>query len=74
MPDATDLRRRMDAAIRNPRLHPSYARQLLREAREALVAGQKVEILVAEWVDPGTILFEQNGEIVGRIVNVRFDP
>jgi hypothetical protein len=36
MPDAADLRRRMDAAIRNPRLHPGYARQLLREARAAL--------------------------------------
>jgi hypothetical protein len=31
------LRRRIDAAIASPSLHPNYARELLRQARDELV-------------------------------------
>jgi hypothetical protein len=36
VPEPTDLIRRLDAAINTSNLHPSYARGLLREAKEAL--------------------------------------
>jgi hypothetical protein len=52
MTESTDLMRRLDAAIVNPSLHPNYARELLREAREALerpAASERKDVAPAEF-------------------------
>jgi hypothetical protein len=46
MPEHADLCRRLGAAARSPNLHPNYARELLRAARQALEDDARPEKVV----------------------------